>query len=404
MKTIVSFLFIFFILVFSSVSQQYVVPADKVVNHVNVRELPEGGMPVVYELCPGDSAVLITDTVAKYYFILCGNGEAGYAHKSWTKILGKPGISGAKDDLVIGSWNIKWFGFYKEDKHDYEAMADIVQEFDVMAVQELRGERYEDRLESLRDELTSRGFHYEYIYSDSTGYLNNPDNTKKDYIEHYAFFWDTDRVKLVNKQDPWHFISSPAINNPYFRQVPMLTEFKVTGGDGFDFKIATIHTVYNDALNEVRRSEIQFLHDWINDQVEDLGINEKDVFIIGDFNANPPNQPTHFNDIVTDTTFYRIVFNEPLQLNEDSKRTSILIKKNIKAEDYLLPAYDHLLLSKHTSYTLPYPISWSSGCIGVVEFDQDAKWEGMKRYEVARAMSDHRPIWIKLDYETEDRD
>ena len=174
MKTLFSFLFILFVFVFSSVAQQIAVPIDAVKKHVKVFELPDSDSPVVCELHPGDLAVLITDTVSKFYYILCENQEAGYASKRWTKILGWPTASGAKDDLVIGSWNIKWFGFYLEDKHDYEAMADIVQEFDVMAVQELRGERYEDRLNALLAELTQRGLNYDYIFSDSTGYLNNP--------------------------------------------------------------------------------------------------------------------------------------------------------------------------------------------------------------------------------------
>lgn len=405
MKTLFSFLFILFVFVFSSVAQQIAVPIDAVKKHVKVFELPDSDSPVVCELHPGDLAVLITDTVSKFYYILCENQEAGYASKRWTKILGWPTASGAKDDLVIGSWNIKWFGFYLEDKHDYEAMADIVQEFDVMAVQELRGERYEDRLNALLAELTQRGLNYDYIFSDSTGYSNNPDTTKKDYIEHYAFFWDTDRVELATPDNPWEFISTPAINNPDFRQVPMVTEFVVKSDSGFDFMIATVHTVYSKGINEVRESEIQFLHDWMNEQANDLNADEKDIFIIGDFNASPPSQPSHFDKIITDTTMYRVVFKEPLNDGEDSKRTTILVKDEIDPEDHLLPAYDHLLMTKHTTYAFDiYPITWSSGYIGVVEFDQDSKWDGMKRYEVARAMSDHRPIWIKLDYDTEDRD
>jgi endonuclease/exonuclease/phosphatase family metal-dependent hydrolase len=404
-KTIISFLFILFVFVSVSFSQR-VVPSDRVVNNVNVREFPVTSSSHVCTLNKGESAELLTDTIPYWYKIKCDNAVEGYVSKAWTRIDDATSDTGGKDELVIASWNIKWFGYYSEDKHDYPAMADIVQTFDVMAVQELRGAGFNDRLDSLLAELAHRGFKYKYVFSTETGYQNNEDEDKNDYLERYAFIWDIDRVELLNPDEPYYFISNPSINNSDFRQVPIVSSFKVKSSEGFDFKIVTIHTVFSKEINHVRASEISFLHDWMNVQVFDLAIPEKDIFIIGDFNANPKGQSAHFDSIITDTTAYRVIFKEADVAGESSLRTTILVKQEINAEDHLLPVYDHLLLSKHTSYAFPmYPLTRASGIIGVVEFDQDQKWQDLgNRNDVVRAMSDHRPIWIKLDYDTEDRD
>lgn len=403
MKTILSFLFIIFVLTFSAFSQK-VVPNDRVQTRVNVRDMPSTSGMVIGSLEIGESAVLITDTIPYWYQAIISTGDTGYVSKAWTSIVEASAVSD-KGDLVIGSWNIKWFGNSSNDKHNYPAMADIVMDMDVLAIQEVKGDHFTDRLDSLQAELGRRGYNYTYIFSEETGYKDNPGEDKNNYVERYAYFWDVDRVELINPDTPYYYISEPIINNPYFRAVPIVSDFKVKSEEGFDFRIVTIHTVYNDKIEEVRAAEIRFLHDWMNEQVFNLDIQEKDIFIIGDFNANPKGQTAFFDSIITDTTGYRVIFNEPLLAGESSKRTTILVKQNITEKDHQLPAYDHLLLSKHTTYAIPiYPITWTSGIIGVGEFDQEQKWEGMTRYEIIAAMSDHRPIWIKLDYNTEDRD
>jgi endonuclease/exonuclease/phosphatase family metal-dependent hydrolase len=351
-------------------------------------------------MAPGESAPLLSDELP-YWYMISFNADTGYVHKGWSEI-----ITSTKDSLVIGSWNIKWFGSSTNDKHDYEEMANIIKEMDVLAIQEVRGPFYLDRLDTLVAALDRRGLNYEYVVSDETGYDNNPGENMNDYVERYAYLWDTDRLEILNPDTPYYYVSQPIINNPTFRAVPIVSGFKVRGGDGFDFTLLTIHTVYNHAIEHVRGAEIQFLHDWMNKQVFDLEVREKDIFIIGDFNANPKGQTAYFDSITTDTMGYRVIFNEPLLAGEESRRTTILKKQNISEKDHKLPAYDHLLLSKTTSYAISiYPITWASGVIGVVEFDQEAKFQAMAdRFEIIAAMSDHRPIWIKIPYDTEDRD
>jgi endonuclease/exonuclease/phosphatase family metal-dependent hydrolase len=188
--------------------------------------------------------------------------------------------------------------------------------------------------------------------------------------------------------------------------VPVTAAFKVLSAEGFDFQMVSVHTVYKKEISWVRKQEFEFIHQWMNTQLGEPDRNEKDIFFMGDFNANPPRQPLahhYFDDIFTDTTSYRIIFNEPLKAGQASIRTTVMIPVTNENEK---PAYDHLLLSRHTSYAVGKDtVTWDSGIIGVVEFDTIPKWRAFSSaLSVGSRISDHRPIWIKIPYDTEDRD
>lgn len=407
MKTLVSFLFILFVVVSTSYSQR-VIPGDRVVNHVNVRELPITSSDIVGTLSPGESAELI-ESISSWYKIRCDDGDIGYVSKSWTKLDDGTSEAEGKDELVIGSWNIKFFGSSDSDRRDIPAIADIVQTMDVMAIQEIKDKHFIMRLDSLVAELNRRGYKYRYLYSDSTGYDDNPDATLNNYAERGGFIWDIDRVALLNPDEKYKFIHLPEINNPVFRVVPISAEFQVLSSHGFDFKMVSVHTVYKKEISWVRKQEFEFIHQWMNAQLQDPDVIEKDIFFIGDFNANPPSQPKahrYFDNIITDTTAYRIIFNEPVKAGELPRRTTVLIPIKNNPNENESPNYDHILLSRQTSYALPLDtITWASGIIGVIEFDTIQKWQAFSSaLSVGARISDHRPIWIKLDYDTEDRD
>ena len=394
-----------FALFTSTIISQQVTPSDRVENYVNVRQAANTQSQVVGRLNKGETASLL-DEVPYWYKIELNNGTIGFISKAWTIILEIPEPTTGKTDLIIGSWNIKWFGYYSEDKHNYTEMAKIIQKMDVIAIQELRGSRYQKRVDSLIAQLARNGFRYQYIISDETGYKSNQDTAKKNYIERYCFLWDVDRVEIKNSNSPISFVATPKINNPTFRQVPIVADFKVRNGNGFDFRIMTIHTVYNKEINQVRRQEIQFVNDWIIGQSTNVQNTEKNIIAIGDFNANPDGQPHHFADIVSGTTEYRVLFEEPQTAAETTLRTTVQQTSNPGPDYFLLPVYDHALVSNETSYALPHnPMTRGAGDLGIVEFDQEEYWQNFNDWDyVIRAMSDHRPIWFNIDYNALDSD
>ena len=103
MKTVISFFFGFLVFVPFTFSQ-LVTPNHRVSSRLNVRDMPGGN--IIGSLEPGESAPLITDAIASYYKILYEGTDTGYVHKGYSKVVGH-----VKDSLVIGSWNIKWFGY-----------------------------------------------------------------------------------------------------------------------------------------------------------------------------------------------------------------------------------------------------------------------------------------------------
>ena len=167
----------------------------------------------------------------------------------------------------------------------------------------------------------------------------------------------------------------------------------------------TVHAVFKEALNEVRQNEIQFINDWIIRQIGDSTSAEKDIIALGDFNANPKGQPHHFDAIVIGTTAYRVLMDEPKAAGEPSLRTTVQQSNNPEPDFFLLPVYDHILVSPHVGDALPHdPMTRRAGDLGIVKFDQDGHWKGYSWNEVIRAMSDHRPVWFKLAYDAADLD
>ncbi len=93
--------------------------------HINVREQPNAHSEVKGTLGKNESAELI-ESVPYWHKVKLVDDTEGYVSKAWTRV-----VSGAtevvsttgKKDLIIGSWNIKWFGYYSQDRHDYPRMA-----------------------------------------------------------------------------------------------------------------------------------------------------------------------------------------------------------------------------------------------------------------------------------------
>lgn len=81
-------------------------------------------------------------------------------------------------------------------------------------------------------------------------------------------------------------------------------------------------------------------------------------------------------------------------------------QSNDPGPDYfLMPVYDHILVSPQTSPALPHdPVTRGAGHLGIVGFDQSDYWHGHTWNELIRAMSDHRPVWCRADHNAADLD
>ena len=183
----------------------------------------------------------------------------------------------------------------------------------------------------------------------------------------------------------------------------------MVGGNEFDFRILTTHTVYKSELHWVREDELEAIEDWV---ASAPGDGEENLIAIGDFNANPPSQALskhHFKDIFSaDDSRYRVLWYESGAEGEDSVRTTVPTKDSSSNPTYFqLPQYDHVIVSSETSNALPSnSMTLGGNEFGIWEFDNDPWWtaNGWKRSQIISAVSDHRPIWFKLEFMAEDQD
>ena len=80
-------------------------------------------------------------------------------------------------------------------------------------------------------------------------------------------------------------------------------------------------------------------------------------------------------------------------------RTTIQQSDNPSQKFFKKPVYDHALVSNETSNALPNdPMKRVSKDLGIVEFDHETHWKSLNDWDkVIRGMSDHRPVWFRVD-------
>src|SRR5690606_23041304 len=112
--------------------------------------------------------------------------------------LGMPGVQRNGNAVRIASFNIQVFGESKIAKPRVAALlAEIVRQFDIVAVQEIRSKQ--NILPQFVDMLNATGRHYDYVIGPRLGRTSSK--------EQYAFIFDTasieiDRTALYTVNDP----------------------------------------------------------------------------------------------------------------------------------------------------------------------------------------------------------
>jgi len=181
-----------------------------------------------------------------------------------------------QDTVTIASWNIHNLGAGS----DVEERAEVIAQFDVVALQEVEAIQGLDRLLTEVQKSTP-GVIWESVVSPQVGDGNA--------AEYYAFLYRTDRVSYVT-------CSAGVYPEPVpddFSREPFFATFRA---GSFDFTLITVHITWG-LLASLRTAECQRLADaW--QYVQDLDPDENDLVLVGDFNRD---RPTHsaFDDLET---------------------------------------------------------------------------------------------------------
>ena len=190
-------------------------------------------------------------------------------------------------NLLIATWNIRGFGNFtrkwmsdekdspRRDLHSIFCIAEILSRFDVIAVQEVKG-----NLRALRDTLKLLGDNWSMILTDT-----NKSDSGND--ERMAYLFDTRRVQLSGLAGeiviPNEWVNDPEkVIREQFVRSPYAVSFR--SGDK-TFILVTVHIIYGKKSKD-RVNEIHGIARWLNDWASDINAYDQNLIVLGDFNID----------------------------------------------------------------------------------------------------------------------
>ena len=258
-----------------------------------------------------------------------------------------------KDDSTIrlAAWNIRIFSDNSRDDEELRLIADVLADYDFIAIVELRDEGVLKRTENI---LRLMGRDYDYLMSRPVGARVK---------ERYAYLFDRQRFDVL--EDGMVF---PDPDDDFLRE-PYFASFRA---GKFDFTAITAHVIWGDSV-AARRREVGELAD-VYRAVQAMNGSEQDVILLGDFNRNPDDIAA-YHSLMSISTMVRLF---TLPQKSHIRDTSL---------------YDNIFFQ--SSYVTEY-----TGNSGIDRFDETDFGDDDKAASLAA--SDHRPVWAEFRIDTDD--
>jgi endonuclease/exonuclease/phosphatase family metal-dependent hydrolase len=284
------------------------------------------------------------------------------------------------DETVnVAIWNIREFGRVARTKAALHYIAEIIGQFDLVAIVELRND-----LSDLSEVMRYLGDSWKVVFSDwSDDRGGNDERTAflfdRRAVTHNGLAAEIDAPR-VKKGNEW-------VTEGSFWRAPYLCSFRA---GNFDFLAVAMHARWGDS-EEARRDELQRLSNWIERRFESKYVEDHDLLVFGDFNT--PN--------LTDEIFAALVscgLKIPVPLVNLKEGNRVIGGSNLGKN----ARYDQIL---HWP-TIPENFTNDGGTLDF--YIDDAHIEELfpgknyTRQKFTYQMSDHFPIWIqvKTDIET----
>ena len=250
----------------------------------------------------------------------------------------------SRPTLRLASWNIRYFSNGSRDDIELKHIANILINYDFIAVIEIRDEIVLERVKVLLDQM---GRVYDHLISDPVG------NKQK---ERYAFLFDREMVYAKDEGFIIDDIGDKFLREPYFASFQ---------SGQFDFTVIASHVVWGKTV-KARKEEVKQLAGVYN-FVQDLSPFEQDVILLGDFNRNSGDNS------------YDPLFAIPEMVNVF----------NLPDKSHIMDTslYDNIFFQ--SNYLIEYTGESGIEYFDEVVFNNDDKAASL-------AVSDHRPIWIEL--------
>lgn len=182
--------------------------------------------------------------------------------------------------IRIASFNIQVFGESKSSKPDVmQRIATVFLQFDVIAVQEVRGDP-EVPIATLLREIGRQGGRYRAIHGPPVGRTSQK--------ESYTYVWDQDRIDVIDHSD--FMVDDP---DDRMHREPMVASFqtRVAPVDSrlpFRFTLMNVHTDPDEVRGDTPQNELNVLDDVFQSvrNYEYQANGEDDFILLGDLNVD----------------------------------------------------------------------------------------------------------------------
>ena len=283
-------------------------------------------------------------------------------------------------NVLIGTWNLRAFGGLtekweaserdtpKRDLHSILCIASILSRFDIIALQEVKGD-----LKAFRHTLKLLGPHWSFILTDVCKGSEGND-------ERLAFMFDTRKVKLsglacelVIPNEQVEKIKKGAFNRQFAR-TPYAVSFKVANKT---FILVTLHVLYGKKAAD-RTPELQAIAQWLKDWSMDINAFDQSLIVLGDFNIDRQGDERYQAFVSTGLTV-------PSDLHH-LRRT---------VYDSKAKFYDQIAWFENAAHVPQISLTYHTG--GVLDFGPHVlKSRKLSPSQLSWRISDHLPLWAEF--------
>ncbi|MBU2981775.1 endonuclease/exonuclease/phosphatase family protein [Lentibacter algarum] len=287
------------------------------------------------------------------------------------------------NSLILGSWNIRHFdGGRPRLRESFHYIAEIIDHFDICAVQEVKD------IESVERLCKLLGSNWDFFINDSSG-------AGRGNHERMAFIFNKDRVKFRNLIGELVFPQDTLPGGEQIGRTPFFAAFQA---GWFKFTLCSTHIVYEEVDNRpLRRDEISAIAKLLKKRAK---ANKEVHIFLGDMNI----------DATTDASF-QLLLNEgyiaPL-----FGETNLAGGKTFDQITFTGPQ-DEARLLRHGTFdwrTAVYKPSeqqaYEATAMAIREKPDTGKpygnWASTYSGWCTHEMSDHLPIWIEIEVDYSD--
>lgn len=277
--------------------------------------------------------------------------------------------------INIATWNIRHWGQKKRKKCSLHYIAEILSQFDLISIIELRR-----NVSELKYVLELLGPYWDVVFSD---YIPDAGGNK----ERIAYVFDTRATQFTGMaaetDGPRKKNKTTGIYEPKFSwwRKPYMASFKA---GNFDFVALSVHIQWGTVKG--REKELEELAKWVKSYQKDEYRIDRDIILMGDFNID----------------------------SFDSKLYKAISKYGLRAPSAIIQSAfgSNLAAKKRYDQILHHPAQTGSVFTdhgGIIDFYKSnhksiLPYSNISKNDFTYELSDHLPLWVQLNIDTADEE